>query len=279
MTASPPGSPEFDCVKQAVRAGNQLLVFHSEDRYGPYCTAMLKSRKKRCRTSLLMSLGSGWEEVRIQGADGSVTIPGANPAHDECWIKQRCPEHLNAENAAASPDWTFFDLTQDADLIYHVGQFWTPQGVTGRRGLDFLSRASQANPAAEDTSPEPAEDERANMLARALASAVEPDASTALYRWFDDRDRLLYVGISDAMLARVQSHILASSWMDFAARATIVRYATRREAAEAETAAIKDEQPLFNDIHNRTPEAKARLVEYLIEHGRADLLAPAVSRG
>lgn len=109
--------------------------------------------------------------------------------------------------------------------------------------------------------------------------AVAHTEATALYRWYDESDRLLYLGISDNLPGRVKGHVRGSSWMDFAVRSTVARFPTRKEAAEAETAAIKAEQPLFNDVHNRTPEAKARLVEFLIEHGRADLLAPSVSRG
>ena len=67
--------------------------------------------------------------------------------------------------------------------------------------------------------------------------------------------------------------------MDFAVRSTIERFPSRDAALEAEETAIKAEHPLFNHQHNNTPEARRRLVEYLVSHGRFDLLAPAVSRG
>ncbi len=101
----------------------------------------------------------------------------------------------------------------------------------------------------------------------------------ALYRWYDAADRLLYVGISKSLAQRQDSHARRSSWEQFAVRSTIVRYPTRRDAEEMERAAIIREQPLFNHVHNDTPEARARLVAYLVAHGRTDLLAPAVSRG
>jgi hypothetical protein len=64
--------------------------------------------------------------------------------------------------------------------------------------------------------------------------------------------------------------------MSLAARLTI----DRSPAAEsAEIQAIKAEKLLFNGAHNNSPEAGRRLVEYLIDRGRTDLLAPAVSRG
>lgn len=113
-----------------------------------------------------------------------------------------------------------------------------------------------------------------------VAEAEECQAGpTALYRYFDEADLLLYVGISDRLRSRTGSHIAGSSWMDFAVRSTIERHPTRAIALEAEEAAIHAEHPLFNHQHNDTPEARRALVEYLIKHDRLDLLAPAVSRG
>ena len=67
--------------------------------------------------------------------------------------------------------------------------------------------------------------------------------------------------------------------MEFVARSTVERYPRRSVALEVEEAAIKAERPLFNFQHNNTPEAQQCLVEYLIERGRLDMLAPVVSRG
>lgn len=106
-----------------------------------------------------------------------------------------------------------------------------------------------------------------------------PTGPTALYRYFDADDLLLYVGISDRLRSRTGSHIAGSSWMDFAVRSTIGRHPARAIALDAEESAIKAEHPLFNQQHNDTPEARRALVEYLIKHDRLDLLAPAVSRG
>jgi hypothetical protein len=122
-----------------------------------------------------------------------------------------------------------------------------------------------------------------DRLTAALAEAqslkgTKPPRATALYRWFDDADLLLYIGISDELPGRTSDHIERSSWMEFAVKATIERHPSRKEALAAEKAAIKGEGPLFNDQHNRTPTMQLRLVEYLIERGRTDLLAPAVRR-
>ena len=104
-------------------------------------------------------------------------------------------------------------------------------------------------------------------------------AETALYRWWDADDMLLYVGISDRLRNRTGSHVEGSSWMDFAARSAVERNPTRLDALDAERSAIETEHPLFNVQYNDAPEARKRLVEYLIAHDRLDLLAPAVSRG
>jgi len=103
--------------------------------------------------------------------------------------------------------------------------------------------------------------------------------STALYFWFDADGALLYIGITGDLAARQTSHAKRSSWSQFADHAKVQRFPSRVAAKVAEEAAIVAERPLFNKQHNDSPEARARLVQYLIERGRADLLAPAVSRG
>jgi predicted GIY-YIG superfamily endonuclease len=110
---------------------------------------------------------------------------------------------------------------------------------------------------------------------RRLVESVE----TALYSYYDAADISLYIGITDDLRRRTLDHVEASSWMAFAARSTITRYPTRVAALDAEKIAIEIEQPLFNSQHNSTPEARQRLVAYLVEKGRLDLLTPAVSRG
>jgi predicted GIY-YIG superfamily endonuclease len=102
---------------------------------------------------------------------------------------------------------------------------------------------------------------------------------TVLYFWYDEADRLLYIGITGDLATRQTRHAKRSSWAEFADHSTTQRFPTRAAAEAAEVEAIKALHPLFNHQHNDTPEARARLVAYLIEHGRADLLTPAVSRG
>jgi predicted GIY-YIG superfamily endonuclease len=103
--------------------------------------------------------------------------------------------------------------------------------------------------------------------------------ATALYRWYDEADVLLYIGISDEFSERVADHVNGSTWMDFAVRSTIERFPSRGEAAAAEVEAIKAERPLFNDQHNVSPEAHRRRLDYLAERGHADGLVPVITRG
>jgi predicted GIY-YIG superfamily endonuclease len=112
-----------------------------------------------------------------------------------------------------------------------------------------------------------------------LIAAIKAGTAIALYYWFDAADRLLYVGISSSLAQRQAAHAKKSSWSEFAVRCSVARFPTREEAELAEKAAIEQERPLFNVQHNEGPEARQRLVEYLLEHGRTDLLTPAVSRG
>jgi hypothetical protein len=105
---------------------------------------------------------------------------------------------------------------------------------------------------------------------QALLAAIQKP--TAVYRYYDPDDILLYVGISETLAARGLRHIKASVWMDFAARSTISRYPTRTQARRAEIKAITTERPVFNREHNEGPEAEQRLADYLVSQGRADLL-------
>lgn len=102
---------------------------------------------------------------------------------------------------------------------------------------------------------------------------------TALYRYFDENDRLLYVGIAVDVSSRHKTHVASSRWMTLAARSTIDRLPTRKAAEDAERKAIENEHPLFNKQYNDTLEARDRLKDYLTETGndeiREAIFAPA----
>ncbi|MFB7647160.1 GntR family transcriptional regulator [Streptomyces sp. NPDC056084] len=79
---------------------------------------------------------------------------------------------------------------------------------------------------------------------------------TALYRYFDANDQLLYIGISFDPDVRWEGHRGWARWADAAAERTVEWFATRSEALAAETKAIRAERPLCNRAHNYdfTPE-------------------------
>ena len=68
---------------------------------------------------------------------------------------------------------------------------------------------------------------------------------SVVYRYFNDRDELLYVGKTIDMEARERGHMKRTWWPDVARR-TIEEYPTERAALDAEDIAIKTENPLYN---------------------------------
>ena len=77
--------------------------------------------------------------------------------------------------------------------------------------------------------------------------------STALYRLFDAAGRLLYVGISSNPEERLKSHASTAPWWPLVANRDIAAYPSRGAAEDAETEAIKTEQPLYNRAQSATP--------------------------
>ena len=104
------------------------------------------------------------------------------------------------------------------------------------------------------------------------AGRIRP-GRTALYRWYDAEGALLYIGITGHLPTRQAIHAKNSAWSEFAALSRVEHHADRATAEAAEVAAILAEMPIFNRQHNDTPEARGRLVDYLAQHGRLDLLA------
>lgn len=70
--------------------------------------------------------------------------------------------------------------------------------------------------------------------------------ATTLYRAYDDRDRLLYVGISDGGFIRLSQHAASAPWTVYAVRIMLERYALRGDAEAAERTAIGTEDPVWN---------------------------------
>jgi predicted GIY-YIG superfamily endonuclease len=71
-----------------------------------------------------------------------------------------------------------------------------------------------------------------------------------LYRFFDRSKSLLYVGISCSALRRFLEHKSEKSWWSEISHSTLEHFETRQEALDAERAAIRNEKPKYNKIHN-----------------------------
>ncbi|WP_037616385.1 GntR family transcriptional regulator [Streptomyces aureus] len=82
---------------------------------------------------------------------------------------------------------------------------------------------------------------------RIAAPAARP-GQTALYQFFDDVDRLLYVGITDDPKTRWARHrqYAATSWWPRAARVSVDWLTGRDVAAAAELRVIRTQAPLYN---------------------------------
>lgn len=96
---------------------------------------------------------------------------------------------------------------------------------------------------------------------------------TILYKHYDADDVPIYYGISDDNEIRQEYHGYYSMWHQFADHCVEEVHADRAGARRAERAAIAQDEPKFNKAHN-TPGYEERLVRYLIDKGRLDLLQP-----
>ena len=78
------------------------------------------------------------------------------------------------------------------------------------------------------------------------------DQPTALYRFYDTDDNLLYVGITVELGWRWKQHARREWWRQVT-RATVEHHPSRDEAAAAERTAIQQEHPRWNVIHKPPP--------------------------
>jgi GIY-YIG catalytic domain len=86
------------------------------------------------------------------------------------------------------------------------------------------------------------------------------ETRTALYRFYDARETLLYVGISVDPWRRWREHVLDKPWYPQVRHQSVTWYDSEREARKAETRAIRSERPRFNVAGAvRPPEARLSL--------------------
>lgn len=81
-----------------------------------------------------------------------------------------------------------------------------------------------------------------------------------VYRHYDKRSRLLYVGSSLSTICRLNSHRFVSRWFKKIAYITIERFETLQLALDAEREAIRSEKPLHNKklVRAARPEKRER---------------------
>lgn len=95
-----------------------------------------------------------------------------------------------------------------------------------------------------------------------------------LYRYFDEFDGLLYVGISFDPVQRSRAHQRHAAWAQFADRTDIQEFADEAAAREAERAAIQSERPVFNIVHSTTANRDAALITYTLQHAQKQVRNP-----
>lgn len=89
---------------------------------------------------------------------------------------------------------------------------------------------------------------------------VESDKPHYVYRLFDARGALLYIGMSQWPHWRMEQH-RDKVWWDDVADWTVEEFPNRRRAATAERAAIRAEHPVYNGQHNEhNPNRKPSLL-------------------
>ena len=92
---------------------------------------------------------------------------------------------------------------------------------------------------------------------------TDKEAPTALYRHYSSNGELIYVGISKNPYRRTGEHKALSEWFDKVSTIKIEWLPTREEALKAEKAAIKNENPKFNIVHNASDAIAEEIEEDL----------------
>ncbi|TYB69785.1 GIY-YIG nuclease family protein [Nonomuraea sp. PA05] len=100
-----------------------------------------------------------------------------------------------------------------------------------------------------------------------------------LYRFFDDEGTLLYIGITEAPLVRLDGHAAVQPWWHLVASAKYEHFPTREIAREAEVQAIRAEGPAFNVADNGDPRLSERLAAWDARMQRRALAAARAFHG
>ena len=79
------------------------------------------------------------------------------------------------------------------------------------------------------------------------------DERKTLYKYYDDHDRLLYIGIAWDELERRREHKKSDIWGVDIRRVEVAHYANRTMASAEERLRVQAERPLWNIHYNRMP--------------------------
>jgi hypothetical protein len=106
---------------------------------------------------------------------------------------------------------------------------------------------------------------------RRMSADASPGGRTALYRFYDAQESLLYVGISRDHWRRRKQHALTQPWYPQVRHQAITWYDTEPAARKAELRAIRQESPQFNVAGAIRPSV-ARIRMYPMRWGFAGVV-------
>lgn len=71
-----------------------------------------------------------------------------------------------------------------------------------------------------------------------------------LYRFYDDEERLLYIGVTADPGRRMSAHSRGKPWWQSVRNITMQNFSTSADLMRAERQAIKTEDPIYNVVHS-----------------------------
>lgn len=100
-----------------------------------------------------------------------------------------------------------------------------------------------------------------------MSATTAPGKPLILYRFYDNQDNLLYIGITNSPQARWNNHRNDKSWFKHVVRSTMEHFATRAELEAAEIQAIQTEKPRHNVTHSVISAPKQIKVADRVSYG------------
>lgn len=83
-------------------------------------------------------------------------------------------------------------------------------------------------------------------LCKATPSSFYPEHEVILYRFYDARGALLYVGVTGRLAERWTAHRRTAPWWGQIAELVTEKYSSMESALSAERSAIRSELPRYN---------------------------------